>query len=185
MAAPANGTAADTAGAPHLTSAPGAEVVVNSVGKTFRRGGRRTVALSGASLRVRPGELACLLGPVRLRQVDPAADHRGRAGRRRGHRHGRGTAGHRPVPRPGHAVPDADAVRLAHHQEQHPVRPAGRSGPPGCTSATTPNSTRRPPRCWNGSAWAGSATRSRTSCRAACGTGRRSPARWPPGRRCC
>ena len=59
------------------------------------------------------------------------------------------------------------------------------SGPPGSTSATTPNSTRRPPRRWNGSAWAGSATRSRTNCRAACSTGRRSPARWRPGRRCC
>jgi NitT/TauT family transport system ATP-binding protein len=37
--------------------------VVDSVGKTFRRGGRRTVALAGASLRVRAGELICLLGP--------------------------------------------------------------------------------------------------------------------------
>ena len=54
---------ADAAGAPHLTSAPGAEVVVDSVGKTFRRGGRRTVALAWTSLQVRPGELACLLGP--------------------------------------------------------------------------------------------------------------------------
>jgi NitT/TauT family transport system ATP-binding protein len=35
-----------------------------------------------------------------------------------------------PVPRPGHAVPDADAVRLAHHEEQHPVRPAGAAGRP-------------------------------------------------------
>jgi NitT/TauT family transport system ATP-binding protein len=43
--------------------APGAEVVIDSVGKTFRRGGRRTVALAGASLRVRAGELICLLGP--------------------------------------------------------------------------------------------------------------------------
>jgi len=37
--------------------------VIDSVGKTFRRGGRRTVALAGASLRVRAGELVCLLGP--------------------------------------------------------------------------------------------------------------------------
>src|SRR6185437_3181519 len=51
------------AGSPELTRTPGAEVVVDAVGKTFRRGGRRTVALSGASLRVRPGELTCLLGP--------------------------------------------------------------------------------------------------------------------------
>jgi NitT/TauT family transport system ATP-binding protein len=42
---------------------PGAEVVVDSIGKTFRRGGRRTVALAEANLRVRAGELVCLLGP--------------------------------------------------------------------------------------------------------------------------
>jgi ABC-type Fe3+/spermidine/putrescine transport system ATPase subunit len=33
------------------------------VGKTFRRGGRRTVALAGVGLDVRAGELICLLGP--------------------------------------------------------------------------------------------------------------------------
>ena len=54
---------ADTAGIPDAGTVPGAEVVVDSVGKTFRRGGRRTVALAGASLRVRAGELVCLLGP--------------------------------------------------------------------------------------------------------------------------
>jgi NitT/TauT family transport system ATP-binding protein len=41
----------------------GAHVVIDSVGKAFRRGGRRTVALAGVSLRVRAGELVCLLGP--------------------------------------------------------------------------------------------------------------------------
>jgi NitT/TauT family transport system ATP-binding protein len=51
------------AGIPDVGAVPGAEVVVDSVGKTFRRGGRRTVALAGASLRVRAGELVCLLGP--------------------------------------------------------------------------------------------------------------------------
>jgi NitT/TauT family transport system ATP-binding protein len=40
-----------------------ADVVIDSVGKTFRRSGRRTVALAGASLEVRAGELICLLGP--------------------------------------------------------------------------------------------------------------------------
>ncbi len=59
MAAPANRTGAG----PDATVVPGAEVVIDSVGKTFRRGGRRTVALAGASLRVRAGELVCLLGP--------------------------------------------------------------------------------------------------------------------------
>ncbi len=54
---------ADPAGVPELTEAPGAEVVVDSVSKVFRRGGRRTVALAGASLRVRAGELVSLLGP--------------------------------------------------------------------------------------------------------------------------
>ena len=38
-------------------------MVIESVGKTFRRGGRRTVALAGVSLRVQSGELVCLLGP--------------------------------------------------------------------------------------------------------------------------
>ncbi|HLN66119.1 MAG TPA: ABC transporter ATP-binding protein [Streptosporangiaceae bacterium] len=38
-------------------------MVIDSVGKVFRRGGRRTVALAGASLRVRAGELVSLLGP--------------------------------------------------------------------------------------------------------------------------
>jgi NitT/TauT family transport system ATP-binding protein len=59
---------ADTSGTASGTTSgtadvPGAEVVIDSVGKTFRRGGRRTVALAGASLRVRAGELICLLGP--------------------------------------------------------------------------------------------------------------------------
>ncbi len=55
---------ADTSGTTSgTTDVPGAEVVIDSVGKTFRRGGRRTVALAGASLRVRAGELICLLGP--------------------------------------------------------------------------------------------------------------------------
>jgi NitT/TauT family transport system ATP-binding protein len=49
--------------APGPAHAPGTEVVVGSVGKTFRRGGRRTVALADVGLRVRAGELVCLLGP--------------------------------------------------------------------------------------------------------------------------
>jgi len=43
--------------------AGGAHVILESVGKTFRRAGRRTVAISGVSLRVPAGELVCLLGP--------------------------------------------------------------------------------------------------------------------------
>ena len=38
-------------------------VLLSGVGKTFRRAGRRTVALAGVDLEVRPGELVCLLGP--------------------------------------------------------------------------------------------------------------------------
>ena len=34
---------------------PGADVVIDSVGKTFRRSGRRTVALSGVNLEVGAG----------------------------------------------------------------------------------------------------------------------------------
>jgi NitT/TauT family transport system ATP-binding protein len=40
-----------------------AGVVLRGVGKTFRRAGRRTVALAGVDLEVRAGELLCLLGP--------------------------------------------------------------------------------------------------------------------------
>jgi len=54
---------ADPAAIPDAASAPGAEVVVKAVGKVFRRGGRRTVALAGASLGVRAGEFVSLLGP--------------------------------------------------------------------------------------------------------------------------
>jgi NitT/TauT family transport system ATP-binding protein len=38
-------------------------VVIDSVGKTFRRAGRRTVALAGVNLEIAAGELVCLLGP--------------------------------------------------------------------------------------------------------------------------
>jgi NitT/TauT family transport system ATP-binding protein len=41
----------------------GAHVVIDSVGKTYRRAGRRTVALAGINLDVGAGELVCLLGP--------------------------------------------------------------------------------------------------------------------------
>jgi NitT/TauT family transport system ATP-binding protein len=54
------------AGRPGVVDPPGqhgADVVISSVGKTFRRAGRRTVALAGVNLEVRPGELICLLGP--------------------------------------------------------------------------------------------------------------------------
>jgi NitT/TauT family transport system ATP-binding protein len=49
------------------TAAPGpagaGHVVLDRVGKTFRRAGRRTVAISDVSLQVAAGELVCLLGP--------------------------------------------------------------------------------------------------------------------------
>jgi NitT/TauT family transport system ATP-binding protein len=51
-------------GAPRPAGPAGAaDVVLTGVGKTFRRGGRRTVALAGVDLEVRAGELVCLLGP--------------------------------------------------------------------------------------------------------------------------
>jgi NitT/TauT family transport system ATP-binding protein len=37
--------------------------VIDSVGKTFRRGGRRTEALADVNLTISAGELVCLLGP--------------------------------------------------------------------------------------------------------------------------
>jgi NitT/TauT family transport system ATP-binding protein len=40
-----------------------ADVRLASLGKTFRRGGRRTVAFTGVDLTVQPGEFVCLLGP--------------------------------------------------------------------------------------------------------------------------
>jgi NitT/TauT family transport system ATP-binding protein len=40
-----------------------AHVVIDAVGKTFRRAGRRTVALAEVSLDIAAGELVCLLGP--------------------------------------------------------------------------------------------------------------------------
>lgn len=46
-----------------LGAAHAAHVILESVGKTFRRGGRRTVAIADVSLRIAPGELVCLLGP--------------------------------------------------------------------------------------------------------------------------
>jgi len=57
---PVNGAARN---APNSVGHGGADVVIDSVGKTFRRGGRRTVALAGINLEVRAGELVCLLGP--------------------------------------------------------------------------------------------------------------------------
>jgi NitT/TauT family transport system ATP-binding protein len=41
----------------------GADVAISSVTKTFRRSGRRTVALAGVSLHVQAGGFVCLLGP--------------------------------------------------------------------------------------------------------------------------
>jgi NitT/TauT family transport system ATP-binding protein len=67
-AAPSGGRVAagprpGAAGRPQRRGADGAHVVLESVGKTFRRAGRRTVAISGVSLQVDAGELVCLLGP--------------------------------------------------------------------------------------------------------------------------
>ena len=59
-----NGRARTGAAAvPGFASSGGAAVAITSIGKTFRRSGRRTVALAGINLRVRAGELVCLLGP--------------------------------------------------------------------------------------------------------------------------
>ena len=58
------GAVADGAASPGPGDPAGAaDVVLSGVGKTFRRAGRRTVALAGVDLEVRAGELVCLLGP--------------------------------------------------------------------------------------------------------------------------
>ena len=165
-----------------VTNLLGAEVVVDAVGKTFRRG-RRTVALSRASLRVRPGELTCLLGPsgcgkstlLRIIAGALAADEGTVTVE---------TAGHRPVPRPGHAVPDANAVRLAHHEDNILFGPRAQRAA-GQHERDDPELDEEAAALLERVAWPVSATRSRTNCRAACGTGLRSPGRWRRGRRCC
>lgn len=60
MVARANGS---RSAGQHESGHYGADVVIDSVRKTFRRGGRRTVALAGVSLAVQAGEFVCLLGP--------------------------------------------------------------------------------------------------------------------------
>jgi NitT/TauT family transport system ATP-binding protein len=52
-----------TAAAPTGARAAGATVVIDSIGKTFRRAGRRTEALADVNLTITSGELVCLLGP--------------------------------------------------------------------------------------------------------------------------
>ena len=62
----------------------GAHVVLESVGKTFRRAGRRTVAISGVDLQVARGRAGLPARPVGLREVHLAAHRRRGAGRRPG-----------------------------------------------------------------------------------------------------
>jgi len=59
-AGPHPGVAGDR---PRQRPADDPQVVLESVGKTFRRAGRRTVAIAGVNLRVATGEMVCLLGP--------------------------------------------------------------------------------------------------------------------------
>ena len=52
-----------TAVTPTAPRAAGATVAIDSIGKTFRRAGRRTEALANVNLTITSGELVCLLGP--------------------------------------------------------------------------------------------------------------------------
>jgi NitT/TauT family transport system ATP-binding protein len=53
----------DSASSRGPTHGGGAAIRLESLGKTFRRNGRRTVAFTGVDLTVEPGEFVCLLGP--------------------------------------------------------------------------------------------------------------------------
>ena len=88
--------------------------------------------LRDIELEVFEGELVAIVGPSRLRQVDPA-----QRGRRSGRGHGRRDPGRWPRHRragagPGHGVPARQPVSLAHGERECPLRPrpaapAGRS----------------------------------------------------------
>src|ERR1022692_767246 len=105
--------------------ATAAHVVLDRVGKTFRRAGRRTVALAGVSLEVAPGELVCLLGPSGCGKSTLLRIVAGALECDEGSVTVGGGAGHWAAPRRGHAVPEPDALPLADDQEEHPVRPPG------------------------------------------------------------
>ncbi|MFI5064624.1 MAG: ATP-binding cassette domain-containing protein [Streptosporangiales bacterium] len=171
---PAPGPAATAAQA--TETADGADVVIESVGKTFRRSGHRTVALAGVDLEVRAGELVCLLGPsgcgkstlLRIIAGALASDE------------GTVTVGGHPVD-----GPSPDRGMLFQTPMLFPWLTTRKNvlfGPKaqraaGLNERMTRNSTRKPTPSWTPSGWPGSVTPSRMSCPAACGTGRLSPGR--------
>jgi hypothetical protein len=67
---PLTASSRDAAAGPAGAVRPaGAGVILRSAGKTFRRRGRRTVALAGVDLDIRAGEFVCLCD--RLAEAQP------------------------------------------------------------------------------------------------------------------
>ncbi len=145
-----------------------------------------TVAVEGLDLEVREHELMVLVGPVRLREVDDAADGQParRADLRPGARAGRGRDGRRrrraaPPDRVRHPARRAVPAPHGRPERRHRAGPAA-AGTPGAPGSA-------PPSCWTWSAWTtrSTARATPTSCPAASSSGSGWPARLPSTRRCC
>ena len=146
--------------------ASAAALAFTDVSKTFPDG---TFALGSTTFDVAPGEFVTIVGPSGLRQVDAAA-HRLRA------RHARA---------PGRSASTAAASATSSRTPRccRGARCAATSScSPSSTAWTRPSGPAASPRTSPSSASRGSRTSTRSSCRAGCGCGRRSPGRssWSP-----
>jgi energy-coupling factor transporter ATP-binding protein EcfA2 len=143
-----------------------------NVTKSYGKGAKTHLAISNATFDVMPGELVSLVGPSgcgKSTLLKILAGLHPHDGWYRDHGLGRGAV--RSGPRHRHGVPAAAAVEVADGHRQRPAagrdpRPAG-EGEPGPARAT----------CSRWSASPAPRTSAPTSSRAACSSGRRSPAR--------